>query len=132
MGPVKMIVSRDPKITEAIVNNPKFVKSIEYKMLKPWLGDSLVISEGEKWHKMRKLITPAFHFQILERFIPIFEEKVKIMIENIKTEMNNSKGIDVFPKYHALTLDIISETSMGVQLNVQRDSQSKFMETNEK
>lgn len=108
MGPVKMIVSRDPKITEAIVNNAKFGKAEEYKLLKPWLGDSLVISEGEKWHKMRKLMTPAFHFQILERFIPVFEEQVGVMIQIIRKEMSNTKGIDVFPKFHALTLDIIS------------------------
>lgn len=108
MGPVKMIVSRDPKITEAIVNNAKFGKSGEYEMLKPWLGDSLVISEGEKWHKMRKMMTPAFHFQILERFIPVFEEQVNVMIENIRKEITNPKAIDVFPKFHALTLDIIS------------------------
>ncbi|XP_063696377.1 cytochrome P450 4d2-like [Culicoides brevitarsis] len=130
MGPVKMIISRDPKITEAIVNNPKFGKAAEYKMLRPWLGDSLVMSEGEKWHKMRKLITPAFHFQILERFIPVFEEQTDIMIDLIRQEMSNPKGIDVFPKFHNLTLDIISETSMGVHLNAQVSSHSPFIDAN--
>lgn len=116
-----MIVSRDPKITEAIVNNPKFGKSEEYQMLRPWLGDSLLISEGEKWHKMRKLLTPAFHFQILERFLPVFEEQVEILIKIIRKEIQNPKGIDVFPKFHALTLDIISGKKIFELIKVHRN-----------
>lgn len=130
MGPVKMIISRDPKITEAIVNNPKFGKSNEYDLVKPWLGDSMLLNEGEKWHKKRKMITPAFHFQILERFIPMFVEQTEVFIENLKEEMKNGKGIDIFHKLHLMTLDIITETSMGVQLKAQTDSHSPFIEAN--
>lgn len=108
MGPSKIIVSRDPKVTEAIVNNPKFEKSNEYNTVKPWLGESLLVLEGERWHKKRKLITPAFHFQILERFIPMFEEHVGVFIEIIRKEMSNPKGIEIFSRFHAMTLDIIS------------------------
>ncbi|XP_063709032.1 uncharacterized protein LOC134837580 [Culicoides brevitarsis] len=129
LGPVKMIFSRDPKITEALVNDPKMGKGNEYNMLKPWLGDSLVISDGEKWHRMRKLCTPAFHFQILERFIPIYEEQTDILIDNIRK--NIGKVIDIFPKMHSLTLDIISETSMGAKLNAQSDPHHPYIVANE-
>ncbi|XP_063696375.1 cytochrome P450 4d2-like [Culicoides brevitarsis] len=132
MGPTKMIISRDPKITEAIVNNPKFGKSSEYDLVKPWLGDSMLINEGEKWHKKRKMITPAFHFQILERFIPIFEEQSEVFIENLRDTMHKPEGIDIFRKLHLMTLDIISETSMGVQLKAQQDPHSPFIEANER
>lgn len=132
MGPTKMIISRDPKVTEALANNPQLSKSAEYKLLKPWLGDGLVISNGEKWHKMRKLMTPAFHFQILERFIPIFEEQVDIFLNILDKEKDNPKGIDIFPKMHALTLDIITETSMGAQLKAQSDFHHPYIVANEK
>ncbi|XP_063696380.1 cytochrome P450 4d2-like [Culicoides brevitarsis] len=127
-----MIISRDPKVTEAIVTNPKFEKSSSKIMLKPWIGDSLIISEGEKWFKMRKLCTPAFHFQILERFIPIYEEQTKVLIEILKKEMNTMNGVDIFPKLHLLTLDIIAETSMGAKVNAQLDSHHPFIKANER
>uniref|UniRef100_A0A336M080 CSON009392 protein n=1 Tax=Culicoides sonorensis TaxID=179676 RepID=A0A336M080_CULSO len=130
IGPKKIIVNLNPKLTEAIVNNPKFGKSDQYDMMEQWLGENLVTSNGEAWHKMRKLITPAFHFQILERFIPIFEEKVEIMTEKITKQGSNT--IDVFEMLQNLTFDIISDTSMGVNLNAQMDSTSPFILANQK
>uniref|UniRef100_A0A336KJ13 CSON009391 protein n=1 Tax=Culicoides sonorensis TaxID=179676 RepID=A0A336KJ13_CULSO len=130
MGPVKMVISRDPKVTEAIVNNPKFGKSKQYDLIKLFFGENLLTSQGEKWHKLRKMLTPAFHFQILERFVSIFEEQVKIMVEKLETD--GSIAQDVCPMFHALTLDIISETSMGVTLNAQLDNQSPFMDANQR
>ena len=45
-----------------------------YKVLRPWLGDGLLLSEGAKWKRNRKLITPAFHFGVLKTYINVFNE----------------------------------------------------------
>lgn len=66
-----------------------------------------MVSFGDKWHKMRKLMTPAFHFQILERFIPIYEDQGKIFIEKIR-QLGDDKTINIVPWFHAYTLDVIS------------------------
>lgn len=40
----------------------------------------LNFSDGSKWKTRRRLITPTFHFQILNNFIPVFEEQASIMV----------------------------------------------------
>lgn len=80
-------------------------KSPHYDFLRPWLGDGLLLSSGKinlikfclekiiknfvyskigkKWHDRRKIITPAFHFKILERFVEIFDRLGNTVIDKL-------------------------------------------------
>ena len=62
-------------------------------------------STGNKWRRNRRLLTPAFHFQILENFFDVFNKNAEILCEQLDEAIGNSKNIgeivqseiDVFP-----------------------------------
>lgn len=66
---------------------------------------------GEKWHKRRKILTPAFHFNILQQFLNIFNEETEKLIQKLSEDCG--KAIDVVPPVTNFTLQSIAETAMG-------------------
>ena len=52
------------------------------------------------------MITPTFHFKILDSFVEVFSEKSEILISKLGKEVG-STGFDVFPYITKCTLDII-------------------------
>ena len=41
-------------------------------------------SDGSKWKTRRRLITPTFHFRILNDFIQVFEEQAAILVKHLE------------------------------------------------
>jgi len=64
--------------------------------------------KGEKWKKDRRLLTPAFHFQILGDFFEVFHRNADILVKQIISRLADSEEIDIFPMMSRCTLDIIS------------------------
>jgi cytochrome P450 family 4 len=59
---------------ERILSSSKHIdKSIIYMTLHPFLKTGLLTSKREKWFKRRRMLTPAFHFNILKEFCEIFK-----------------------------------------------------------
>lgn len=60
---------------------------------------------GDIWKKHRKIITPTFHFKILDGFSEVFNSVGKVLIEKIKYQSN--KIIDVYPLFNLYSLDVL-------------------------
>lgn len=100
------VVVSNVKVAEGILSSQKLIdKGDDYELLKSWLGDGLLNSTGKKWHQRRKIITPAFHFQILEKFVEIMDEQGKVFIK--KLEKYDQKSVDIFPLVNLYALDVI-------------------------
>lgn len=93
-------------------------KSLLYQFLEGWLGKGLLTSTGSKWQSRRKLLTQAFHFNILQKFVRVFNEETAHFVERIE-EINltgeNEEGINILPLITHLTLQSVTETSLGVE-----------------
>ena len=51
-----------------------------YRLGLPWLGEGLLIASGNRWSRARKLLTPAFHFEILKPYIDVYNDAAEILI----------------------------------------------------
>lgn len=61
---------------------------------------------GSTWQRHRKIIVPAFHVKILDKFVQTFNANSKILLERLEKHVG-SPGFDIYPYMNLLTLDII-------------------------
>lgn len=65
-----------------------------------------VIVQGEKWHSRRKILTPSFHFKILEGFIQVFNVNSEFLIKDLEAQIEEP-FVDINAHITKCTLDII-------------------------
>lgn len=118
----------DPKLSESILTctSTNLGKNDIYDLMAPWLGDGLLLSNGLKWNSRRKILTPAFHFNILEQFCEIFDKEASILVKKLAA-LENQKSLKIDDYVSLMTLDIVCETAMGVEMHAQTDSHSVYV-----
>ncbi|KAM7346805.1 cytochrome P450 4d2-like isoform 2-T2 [Cochliomyia hominivorax] len=110
----------DVKYLEVVFGSQQMIKKSRfYDFIEGWLGRGLLMSWGKKWHSRRKIITPTFHFKILEQFVEIFDQQSSVMVKKLHEKADGKTEIDIFPVVCLCALDIITETAMGVKVNAQ-------------
>jgi len=66
-----------------------------------------LISDGEKWAARRKLITPTFHYDILNDFLVVMNENAQTCVENLKIHANTGQQVEIMKFIGLSALDII-------------------------
>ncbi|XP_078382587.1 cytochrome P450 4V2-like [Oculina patagonica] len=130
LSPVySLVLLYKPELIEILLSSSKHTsKSPDYIFVHPWLGTGLLTSDGSKWKTRRRLITPTFHFKILNNFIQVFEEQAAILVTQL--EKNVKKGpFNIMPYISHCALDIICITSMDSSPNAQGDANSPYVNT---
>lgn len=121
------VVLYHPEVAQEVLKSYNVInKDWLYNILHSWLGTGLLTSSDEKWKKRRKLLTPAFHFRILEDFQDIFYEQSNILVEKLKQEKNNQL-VEISELVTLCTLDIVGDSAMGIQLNAQVHSDNMYV-----
>lgn len=109
------VMTSDPKIMEALLSSQQVIaKNSLYDMLHTWLGTGLLLSTGKKWHSRRKVITPTFHFKILEQFVEIFDQQSAVMVKKLSQKADGKTVVNIFPAVCLTALDIIAGNVISI------------------
>ncbi|XP_045444893.1 cytochrome P450 4V2 isoform X1 [Pipistrellus kuhlii] len=127
LGTVPVIAMYKAETIEVILTSSKQIdKSYLYTFLRPWLGLGLLTSTGNKWRSRRKLLTPTFHFTILEEFLDVMNEQANILVKKLEKHVDGEK-FNCFFYITLCALDIICETAMGKNIDAQTNDDSEYV-----
>nr|CAH0107706.1 unnamed protein product [Daphnia galeata] len=125
-----VILLTAPELLEPILGTYKFImKPGEYDIFTPFIGKGIPAAADERWKKNRRLLNPAFHFQILNTMFDAINEKSADCVREFEEalEINKGQEIDVFPIMSRSTLDIICDTFMG-RKTLKSEEKSLFLD----
>lgn len=120
-----------PEHAEIYFTSTKLLDHSEHlKFLEPAIGRSLLTANGSRWRRIRKYLEPTFRLSILKSYIPIMNKQSEIFVKMLEKETGKS-SFSVFPLAKNCSFDIITETTMEVELKSQ-ESEVKVLQNSDK
>ncbi|XP_072031382.1 cytochrome P450 4F4-like isoform X2 [Amphiura filiformis] len=128
IGPFVCIMTMlNPEYIRLVLANADTKDNIFYDFVKHWLGDGLLISGGEKWARHRRLLTPAFHFEILRPYVKLSVESTDVFLNKLMA--TKGECIDVYNHVSLMTLDTLLKCSFSYESNCQSDTNNPYIES---
>lgn len=129
-GPQPFLIATTPKSIESVLTNSQNLnKAFLYEMMKPWIGNGILMIEKGKWRSRRKVLTPAFHFRVLDDYAPIMNRRAREMIARLDTM--GTDFFDVIPPVRFAAFGILFETALGVQIDEAEVQRMRLLEIND-
>jgi cytochrome P450 len=90
-------------------------KAATYRPLRVFLGNGLVISEGELWERQRRLIQPIFSYRRVSGFLPGMVNTVRRTLQEWDSHPDGTL-VHVSETMSLLTLTVVGEALFGADL----------------
>ncbi|XP_077990630.1 cytochrome P450 4F4-like [Glandiceps talaboti] len=127
-GPFTCVVNlTHPESVKRLSNTTEPKNEFVYGMLRPWLGDGLLISKGQKWFRNRRLLTPAFHYDILKPYADVFGETAKVMLDKWET-LNQDESVEISEQVSLMTLDGLMKCIFSYHSNCQTAGRDQYIQ----
>ncbi|XP_051146198.1 cytochrome P450 CYP749A22-like [Andrographis paniculata] len=113
MGPKAAVVVTEAELVKEVLgnNDGAFGKVKVVGHAKKYLGDGLVVAEGQKWSRLRKIANHAFHGNCLKEMFPAMVASVDTML--VRWASEGSREVEVTEEFRILTSEVISRTAFG-------------------
>lgn len=122
IGPLRCIIGcLHPDNAKVLLRSsePKARGGGGYEFLKPWIGDGLLVSDGKKWERNRRLLTPGFHFEILHSYLPIYNRVVEVFMNKMEKQSREERYVEVHASIVVVTLDTMLRCTLSYEDNIQ-------------
>ena len=83
------------------------------------IGRGLLIANGKRWVRARRLLTPAFHFDVLRPYIKVYNEASRLLVSQWLSKSGEGESFDVYHSISLFTLDVMLRCACSFESNCQ-------------
>ncbi|XP_054538786.1 cytochrome P450 4A22 isoform X2 [Pan troglodytes] len=114
----------DPDYMKVILGRSDPKSHGSYRFLAPWIGYGLLLLNGQTWFQHRRMLTPAFHYDILKPYVGLMADSVRVMLDKWEELLGQDSPLEVFQHVSLMTLDTIMKCAFSHQGSIQVDRPS--------
>ncbi|XP_051027632.1 cytochrome P450 4A12 isoform X1 [Acomys russatus] len=115
----------DPDYMKLILGRSDPKAHGSYRFLAPWIGYGLLLLNGQPWFQHRRMLTPAFHYDILKPYVGIMADSVRVMLDKWEQIVGQDSTLEIFQYITLMTLDTIMKCAFNHEGSVQLDRKYK-------
>lgn len=104
-----------------VSNHRNYTKGVGLDRVRILLGNGIMVSEGEFWRRQRRMIQPAFHRRVIERFATVVAAANRRHLTRWDALARSGATLNLTADMSELTLDIVLNAIFGEDLERLRD-----------
>jgi cytochrome P450 len=106
----------DPALMQSVLLDDidSFRKSpVQQRVVRPGVGDGLLVVEGEAWRFQRRAAAPAFRHDAMLALAPAMAAAGERAADRLLAAASPGRSVDVLPEMTRATFDVIAATLLG-------------------
>ncbi|KAL6031640.1 hypothetical protein STEG23_000574 [Scotinomys teguina] len=92
------------------------------------LKKAISIAENDEWKRIRALLSPTFTSGKLKEMLPIINQYAEVLVRNMRRGSENGEPISMKDIFGAYSMDVITATSFGVNVDSLNNPKDPFVE----
>ncbi|XP_063619528.1 cytochrome P450 4V2-like [Cydia splendana] len=119
------IVVAEPETSEVILKSC-MEKGYVTQFIRTLIGNGSIFAAVDIWRPRRKILAPVFSMKNLNEFVKVFNRQSMIMADMLEP-MAGGADFSVWRYFNTYTFDSVCETTLGIDLNSQKDPNHRFL-----
>jgi cytochrome P450 len=123
-----------PELAAEVLGQPdRFRKNGPgYRELRQALGENLLTSEDESWHRQRRFLAPIFtRRRIAGDYVHIMIEEAERLVERWQAAATEGRSVDLYPEMVGITSRVIGRILFGADVSRALPELTRFSLVNE-
>jgi len=99
-----------------VTNHRNYTKGVGIDRVRMLLGNGIMTSEGEFWRRQRRMMQPAFHRRVVERFASVVRRRNAALLERWAAAADRGDPVNLTQSMSNLALEIVLEAIFSADL----------------
>ncbi|XP_014652586.1 PREDICTED: cytochrome P450 3A12 isoform X4 [Ceratotherium simum simum] len=133
-GPQPVLAITDPDMIKTVLVKECYSVFTNRRPLGPmgFMKNAISMSEDEQWKRIRMLLSPTFTSGKLKEMFPIIGRYGDVLVRNLRKEAEKGRPVTLKDIFGAYSMDVITSTSFGVNVDSLNNPQDPFVENTKK